>query len=94
MIVRIMAEGQFQLADEELDGLNELDTAVESAVEGGDEQRFRTALDDLLEAVRQRGEQVPDDTLVDSDLILPPADATLEEVRELLGDEGLIPDPV
>jgi hypothetical protein len=37
---------------------------------------------------------VPDDALVDSDLILPPSDASLEEVRGLLGDEGLIPDPV
>ena len=37
------------------------------------------------------GEPLPDDSLVDSHLILPPADATLEEVRELLGDDGLIP---
>jgi hypothetical protein len=36
---------------------------------------------------------LPDDTLHDSDLILPPADATLDEVRALLADtdEGLIP---
>ena len=94
MIVRIMGEGQFDLDDSELPGLNDLDSAVESAVEGGDEQQFRSSLDALLNAVRQRGEPVPDDALVDSDLILPPADATLEEVRALLGDEGLIPDPV
>jgi hypothetical protein len=94
MIVRIMAEGQFDIDDGELPALNELDSDVESAVEAGDEQRFRSSLDALLDAVRQRGEPVPDDTLVDSDLILPPADATLEEVRALLGDEGLIPDPV
>ena len=93
MIVRIMAEGQFEVDDSELEGLNELDSSIESSVESGDEQQFRSALDALLEAVRQRGERVPDDTLVDSDLILPPADATLEEVRALLGDEGLIPDP-
>ena len=94
MIVRIMGEGQFDLDDSELPGLNDLDSAVESAVEGGDEQQFRSSLDALLNAVRQRGEPVPDDALVDSDLILPPADATLEEGRALLGDEGLIPDPV
>jgi hypothetical protein len=29
--------------------------------------------------------------LHDSDLILPPSDSTIEEVRELLGDDGLIP---
>jgi hypothetical protein len=32
-----------------------------------------------------------DDTLQDSDLILPPSDATLDEVRQLLADDGLIP---
>ena len=36
---------------------------------------------------------MPDDELLDSDLILPAADATLEEVQELLSgsDEGLVP---
>jgi hypothetical protein len=46
----------------------------------------------LLDAVRQQGDRVDDDSLEESDLILPPSDATLEEVRALLGDEGLIPD--
>jgi hypothetical protein len=45
----------------------------------------------LLDAVRTSGNPLPDDTLEDSDLILPPADATLEEVRELLSEDGLIP---
>ena len=31
------------------------------------------------------------DSLDESDLILPPPDATIDEVRELLGDDGLIP---
>ena len=32
-----------------------------------------------------------DDYIGPSELILPGADATLDEVRELLSDEGLIP---
>ncbi len=94
MIVRIMAEGQFDIDDGQLESLNSLDSAVEGAVESGDEAAFRSALDALLQAVRSQGQPVPDDSLVDSDLILPPSDASLEEVRGLLGDEGLIPDPV
>jgi hypothetical protein len=36
---------------------------------------------------------LPDDSLEDSDLILPDADSTLEEMRQLLSEseEGLIP---
>lgn len=94
MIVRIMGEGQFDIDDGQLESLNALDGAVESSVERGDEAQFRSALDALLEAVRSQGQPVPDDSLVDSDLILPPADASLVEVRGLLGDDGLIPDPV
>ena len=93
MIVRILGEGQLDVEDSELDALNTLDRAVESAIEAGNEEQFRSALDALLGAVRQKGRRVADDALTDSDLILPPADASLEEVRALLGDEGLIPDP-
>jgi hypothetical protein len=60
-------------------------------VEQGDRETFSQSLDALLNAVRTAGTPLPDESLEDSDLILPPADATLEEVRELLSDEGLIP---
>jgi hypothetical protein len=91
MIVRILAEGQWQVGDEHLEELNRLDSAVEAAVESGDQVTFSQSLDALLNAVRTTGAQLPDNSLEDSDLILPPSDATLEEVRELLGDDGLIP---
>ncbi|MDN5851934.1 MAG: hypothetical protein L0K86_03645 [Actinomycetia bacterium] len=91
MIIRIMGEGQFSVADDVADRLNELDGKVEGAVEANDEAAFRPALDALLGAVRNAGEPVGDAELVDSDLILPPSDASLSEVEEMLGDEGLIP---
>jgi hypothetical protein len=37
------------------------------------------------------GNALPDDSLEPSELILPPPDASIEEVREMLGDTGLIP---
>jgi hypothetical protein len=49
------------------------------------------ALDALLDKVRAVGAPLPDEELVPSDLVLPSSDASLDEVRELLGDEGLIP---
>jgi hypothetical protein len=91
MIVRILGEGQYDLDDHALDALNGLDSQLEQAVESGDEEMFRTALHGLLSAVRASGTHHAPDTLDESDLILPPPDATIDEVRELLGDEGLIP---
>jgi hypothetical protein len=91
VIVRILSEGQWDVPDDRIQGLNELDSAVERAVEATDTVAFSQSLDALLHAVRTAGKPLPADVLHDSDLILPPADATIEEVRELLGDEGLIP---
>ena len=91
MIVRILGEGQFDVPDEKLDTLNELDRAVESAVEAGDVDSFGRALGALLAGVRSAAVPHEAGTLDTSDLILPPADASLEEVRDLLSGDGLIP---
>jgi hypothetical protein len=91
MIVRILGEGQWELDEEHLSALNRLDDEVETAVEQGDEVAFSNSLAALLEGVRTTGRRLPDDTLHDSDLILPPADASIDEVRHLLEGEGLIP---
>jgi hypothetical protein len=86
-----MGEGQFEIDDAQLRELNALDDALSTAVEGGDDSTFRTALSALLDAVRSRGTPIAADALVDSDLVLPYEDAHIDEVRELLSGEGLIP---
>ncbi len=93
MIVRILNEGQWQVPDTVLAELNELDDAVEQAVNAGDQQLLASALHTLLAKVRTAGSAVPDEVLHDSDLILPSADSTLEDVQALLNEseEGLIP---
>ncbi|MEU5881639.1 hypothetical protein [Spirillospora sp. NPDC047279] len=92
MIVRLMGEGQREIADGDLAKLNELDSAVEHAIESGDEGAFRRALHALLDQARVVGTPLAADSLEPSELILPPADASMDEVRSMLGDEGLIPD--
>ena len=91
MIVRILSEGQWNISEEHMTELNKLDAEVEAAVEAGNEVAFSNTLAALLDAVRKAGSVLADDSLENSDLILPPADASLEEVRELLNDDGLIP---
>ncbi|WP_217145532.1 hypothetical protein [Streptomyces sp. AC627_RSS907] len=91
MIVRIMGEGQLTLADERLAELDKLDDELLAEMENGDGPGFRATLQALLAKVRELGEPLPDDSLEPSDLILPSSDATLEEVQEMLSDDGLIP---
>jgi hypothetical protein len=91
VILRILGEGQLEVADESLHELNELDEALHHTVEKGDEALFRTCLANLVDRVRQVGQPVPPDHLGPSEYIIPGPDATLEEVRALLSEEGLIP---
>ncbi|MEU3504872.1 hypothetical protein ABZ726_30515 [Streptomyces hundungensis] len=91
MIVRIMGEGQVELADSHFTELNKLDDELLEQMESGDEQGFRQTLGALLDAVRRLGTPLPDDALEPSELILPGPDASLDEVRDMLSDDGLIP---
>ena len=91
MIVRISGEGQFSIDDAATVELNRLDSELEAAVNRNDEAGFTAALHGLLDQVRAQGSPLPADTLESSDLILPPQDASMDEVRSMLTEEGLIP---
>jgi hypothetical protein len=91
VIVRILGEDQFRVNDAAVADLNRLDSDLESAVNRSDKTAFTAALHALLDQVRALGAPLPTDTLEPSDLILPPPDASMDEVRQMLTDEGLIP---
>ncbi|MFI0257522.1 hypothetical protein ACH4OW_00560 [Streptomyces sp. NPDC017056] len=91
MIVRIMGEGQVRLDDAHFAELNKLDDELLDEMESGDQEGFRRTLGALLDAVRRLGTPLPDDSLEPSELILPAEDASLDEVRQMLSDDGLIP---
>jgi hypothetical protein len=91
VIVRIATEGQFELDDACVERLNALDNAAVEAVDGGDETAARRGLAEMIDLVRHEGRAVPDDELVASDVILPPPDATLDELEGHFSGEGLIP---
>ncbi len=91
MIVRIATEGQYQLQDEDVPILDELDNEAVAACAAADEQRFRTAFDKLLDFVRTHGRPLDAEELSGSALILPPPDVSLEEAKAEFSGEGLIP---
>jgi len=92
VIVRVSGEGQFRLPDEDADRLNELDNRAVSAVEEGDETGFQELWSQMLELVSSDGNQLDEEELVESDVILPPRDITFDEARGEFTGEGLIPD--
>ncbi|MGO9557588.1 MAG: PspA-associated protein PspAA [Acidimicrobiales bacterium] len=87
MIVRILGEGQFEVPDDVLGSLEELDAQLNAAMEAEEEERFGQALEALAEAVRSSGQELDPTTIVPSDLTVPHKGATIAEVRELLASD-------
>lgn len=96
MIIRVLGLGQWTMDPDDLLALNGIDEAVERSVAADDTEGLRTALEKLVAGVKEFGTEVPDDIIVESDLVLPDVDATIDEVRSLLDSTqefyGLIPD--
>jgi hypothetical protein len=92
VIVRIATESQYRLSEDAADELNDLDNQVVSAVDGGDEDRFHSLFEQMLDLVRRAGEPLGDDELEESEVILPPPDTSFVEAAAEFTGEGLIPD--
>lgn len=91
MIIRIMTEGQYRVSNSLLDELNQIDNQLGDVVAQGDERAFGRLLSQILSMVREKGDLLPVEELVKSDVILPAPDTTLDQARDLFSEEGLIP---
>lgn len=95
MIIRVLNLGQFRFDESHMDDLNACDDAVETAMQTGDQEALTRALKMLIDEIQNLGEALPIDSLEESDLIIPGADATIADVQALLSgaesEEGFIP---
>ena len=91
MIVRILGEGQFNLPGAVIDDLNDIDNRMVEAVEEEDRGALGSLLQEMLTLVREKGTALAMDELVESDLILPETDLTLEEAEHIFIGDGLLP---
>jgi hypothetical protein len=90
VIIRILGEGQFLVPDSELTEINRLDAALEAALKSASDD-VQPALDALLEHVRSVGTRPAEHEILESDAVLPFADSSEDDIRDMLGDEGLVP---
>jgi len=84
MIVRILSENQYRIDDSHMQAIAELDNELLDAVHQDNHDHFHRLLNQLLNLIRQHGQQVPDEELVTSDLIIPAPDMTLAEAKKYL----------
>lgn len=92
MIVRLMGEGQYELDKKHADELNRIDNNIVKIVNRGDEKAYKSEFRKLSDYVRKNGKKISYDVIKPSEIIIPPADLTLEEAKKIFEGEGLIPD--
>lgn len=92
MIVRISTEGQYRLSSALLDQVNELDNRLVERIAECAEPEFRELFDAILDLIRHEGSRLDETELVESHVIVPRPDLSLEEARDFFIGDGLFPD--
>ena len=90
MIVRIMGGGQYRVSSALLDDLNLIDDRIVEDVAKEDEASYKKDLSRLIQAIKEKGEPISAEEILESDVIVPPEDLTLEEAEKVFRGSGLI----
>lgn len=93
-IVRIMGQGQFTVDSKTLKKLNDLDNSIVDLVsqERSDDAEFRKKLAELSDLVVRNSKPLDPKAIIQSDIILPSADLSIDEAKRLFKGEGVIPE--
>jgi len=93
-IVRIMGHGQFSVDYKILQRLNEIDDLLVQLVRSDrpNDNEFKKHLIELTKIVEQNGKQLDSKEIIQSDIILPSADLSVDEAKRLFTGEGVVPE--
>jgi hypothetical protein len=86
MIVRILEDGQYDLPEAAAEELHRLDLELDRSIREGDEVGFTATLAAVVDEVHAAARKLGSEAIVPSDLTIPAAGSSLDEVRRLLAD--------
>ena len=92
MIIRIMGEGQYRAPEALCDELNQIDNRIVHLVEEGKGEEFRNELAKLIFEIKEKGEPIEAEEILESDIIVPPEDLSLEEAKAVFKGSGIFKD--
>ena len=95
-IVRIMGQGQYKVNEETVKKINDIDNAIVQILQNADrsdDQEFKTKIADLVQIIISKGQRLDDKEIVESDIIVPDSDISINEAKKVFEGEGIIPDP-
>lgn len=92
MIIRIMGEGQYRAPESLCDELNKIDNRIVSLVAEGNAGEFKKELVKLISEIKEKGEALGAEELLESDIIVPPEDLSFEEAKAVFTGSGIFED--
>ncbi len=95
-IVRIMGLGQYKVNEEIVKNINDIDNAIVQILQNADksdDQEFKTKIGNLVQIITSKGQRLDDKEIVESDIIVPDSDISIDEAKKVFKGEGIIPDP-
>jgi hypothetical protein len=94
-IVRIMGRGQFKINEEIIRDIDKVDNIIVEILQNenrADDQDFKANIAQLVQTIMSKGQRLDDKELVESDIIVPDSDISLDEAKQVFKGEGIIPD--
>jgi hypothetical protein len=85
-IVRILGRKQFRVDKETVRDTNKVDNTIVEILENenkADDQEFKTKITKLVQTIISKGQKLNDKELVESDLIVPDSDISVEEAKKV-----------
>jgi len=95
-IVRIMGQGQYKVNEEIVRNINDIDNAIVQILQNADksdDREFKTKIGHLVQIITSKGQRLDDKEIVESDIIVPDSDISIDEAKKVFKGEGIIPDP-
>jgi len=92
-IVRIMGHGQFTVDNKTLRELSRVDSSIVQLVSSDrpDDTEFKKRLSQLTKIVEMTGKPLSPKEIIQSDIILPSVDLSIDEAKKLFKGEGVVP---
>ncbi len=89
-----MGQGQFMIDNKILKKLNQIDNSIVQLVSNDrtDNTAFKKRLTELTDIVEKNSKQLDPKEIVQSDIILPNTDLSIEEAKRLFQGEGVVPE--
>ena len=99
-IVRVAGHGQFKVAKSTINKINDIDNQIVDILNKDTnndnkiayEKEFRKKLLEMVNLITTEGKPLAHKELIESHIILPTADLSIEEAKKIFKGEGLIPE--